>query len=159
MSEPLRIEIGGGHHPTPGYINVDPNVPGAINADMGALPYPDGSVAELISIHSLEHVHRSRVVPVLREWRRVLAPGGRIVVEVPDLVWCAVRWLETQRADHFIDCIFGQQQYPGDEHRTGFSEALLVGYARQAGFVVVAIERLASHGCESLRATLEHPYA
>ena len=35
-------------------------------------------------MHSLEHVEPSKLLATLGEWRRVLAPGGRVQVHVPN---------------------------------------------------------------------------
>ena len=82
-----RIEIGCGPFPQAGYIHVDVD-PGARHIEAFApawrLPFPDEFAEEIVAVHSLEHVHPRRLVPTLREWRRVLAPGGRAQVHVPN---------------------------------------------------------------------------
>lgn len=45
------------------------------------LPLSDRSVSALWACHCLEHVERP--IDVLREWRRVLCPGGRLGIAVP----------------------------------------------------------------------------
>lgn len=42
------------------------------------LPYADASVAMIYAAHTLESVTVERLVPVLREWRRVLRPGAPV---------------------------------------------------------------------------------
>jgi SAM-dependent methyltransferase len=82
-----KIEIGCGPFPQEGYIHVDVD-PGARHLEAFApawqLPFPDGFAEEIVAIHSLEHVHPRLLVPTLREWRRVLAPRGRVRVHVPN---------------------------------------------------------------------------
>ncbi len=84
---PLRIEIGGGHHPSPGYIHVDVD-PRSAHLEFVApawdLPFADGTVEEILAVHVLEHVPPGYVVGTLREWRRVLQPGGWVQVHVPN---------------------------------------------------------------------------
>jgi SAM-dependent methyltransferase len=84
---PLRVEIGGGPFPSPGYIHVDADRSSRHLEHIAPawhLPFADASVQELLAIHVLEHVHRTSVDRTLREWRRVLAPGGFAEVHVPD---------------------------------------------------------------------------
>jgi len=84
---PLRVEIGGGDTPTPGYVHVDANrVSRHLEylAQGWRLPFADGSVQELLAIHVLEHVHPRSVHRTLQEWRRILAPGGYAEIHVPD---------------------------------------------------------------------------
>jgi len=82
-----RLEIGGGRYARAGYIHVDVD-PGAGHLEAVApawsLPFPDSWAEEVLAIHSLEHVHPRQLLPTLSEWRRVLAPGGRIRVHVPN---------------------------------------------------------------------------
>ncbi|MCE7887427.1 MAG: class I SAM-dependent methyltransferase [Alphaproteobacteria bacterium PRO2] len=67
--------------------------------DATALKYPDNSFDRLISVYNLEHLpqpHR-----VLREWRRVLKPGGIISISIPldgGIAWRLGRYLTTRRA-------------------------------------------------------------
>ncbi len=49
-------------------------------ADMRALPVEDGALGGIVAVYSLIHIPRDEVVSVLRELRRVLRPGGRLVV-------------------------------------------------------------------------------
>jgi phosphatidylethanolamine/phosphatidyl-N-methylethanolamine N-methyltransferase len=45
------------------------------------LPFSDGSVDRLIATHVLEHVYKPH--EVLREWNRVLKPGGAMSILIP----------------------------------------------------------------------------
>jgi SAM-dependent methyltransferase len=84
---PLRVEVGGGAFPTPGYLHVDIS-PRARHLEYVApawrLPFATASVAELLAVHVLEHVHPSAVQRTLREWRRVLRPTGYVQLHVPN---------------------------------------------------------------------------
>ena len=85
--DPLRVEIGSGPHPTPGYVHVDADRRARdveYHASAASLPFDDGTVEELLAIHILEHVHASDLLLTLREWRRVLRPDGFAQIHVPD---------------------------------------------------------------------------
>jgi SAM-dependent methyltransferase len=58
-------------------------VPGAefVEADFAALPLADGSVDVVLAAHAL--LFAEDRVAVLREWRRITRPGGRISLSVP----------------------------------------------------------------------------
>jgi hypothetical protein len=82
-----KIEVGGGPFPQPGYIHVD--IDGRARhleafAPAWQLPFPADWAEEVLAIHSLEHVPPRMLLPTLREWRRVLVPGGRARIHVPN---------------------------------------------------------------------------
>lgn len=144
----LKLDIGCGYNPLPGFIGVDNFVDRAdiVKADMEHLPYEDASVDYIYSSHALEHIGKYHVVPTLSEWRRVLKPTGRIELRVPDLEWCVKQWLmHGSPADWWLDIIFGNQEHAGEYHRTGFTPKLMNDYLEQAGLKVTAFYVIDSH--------------
>lgn len=116
----------------------------------------DGAVEELRCIHALEHIPKKMVMPTLREWHRIMRPGGVLTVEVPDLDYVADHWLHhtiDPAADAWaLDIIFGNQEDEGQFHKTGFNERLLRGLLVEAGFEEPRIEKVWSHGQQSISA-------
>lgn len=87
-NEAVRIELGSGPHGEPGFIHVDALKIGNVDieADVRNLNWlADNSVDELYSAHTVEHISYTEVEEVLQEWCRVLKPGGKITVKMPDL--------------------------------------------------------------------------
>lgn len=58
------------------------------------LPYPDGSFEGVYSSHMLEHLYFDQAQAVLREFRRVLRPGGIVRLALPDATRLARDLLE-----------------------------------------------------------------
>lgn len=54
-------------------------------ADAARLPFPDGSFDRLVSHHLLEHLQDAQ--KALKEWRRVLVPGGIMAVCTPNRLY------------------------------------------------------------------------
>lgn len=82
-----RIEIGSGSRPQPGYLHVDSNRRSRHTeffAKAWDLPFVDGWADEILSVHVLEHVPPRLLAATLAEWFRVLRPGGKLRVHVPD---------------------------------------------------------------------------
>jgi len=81
------LEIGGGPHAQRGYLHVDLDR-GAHHLEWIApawqLPLPDAWATEILAIHILEHVPPPRLIPTLADWYRVLQPGARLQVHVPN---------------------------------------------------------------------------
>jgi predicted SAM-dependent methyltransferase len=112
------------------------------------MKYADNSIDEIYSSHLLEHFGKNEIIPVLREWARVLRLGGVLKMNLPNLEWCIRNWLsqpEEQRWGFNLDMIFGNQANPGEYHKTGFSRAHLECYLRRAGFDEISIADHWSH--------------
>lgn len=88
----LLVHLGCGNALLPGWLNLDcyppPQAPGVeiMTLDLRrGLPLADGSVAALFSEHFLEHLPFETVrTVILPEIRRVLEPGGRVRIGVPN---------------------------------------------------------------------------
>lgn len=84
----IRLNVGCGGRRLTGYTGVDVvKRPAAdIVAPAHAIPLSDGCAEEVLAIHVVEHVYVWEVPALLKEWHRLLAPGGRLVLEMPDLM-------------------------------------------------------------------------
>ena len=67
----------------PGFTTVDLRNGAEIKSPLDSLPFENSSVSELYCSHCLEHFSHTRTVEVLKEWHRVLKPGGKAYISVP----------------------------------------------------------------------------
>ena len=88
------------------------------------LPFDDESFDVLTAWHVIEHV--ADVAQTLAEWRRVLRPGGLLVLETPDASCLTVRLLGA-----------GYRRFWKREHVYVFNPANLTAFARSAGLEVL----------------------
>ncbi|MGE3333269.1 MAG: methyltransferase domain-containing protein [Rhodospirillaceae bacterium] len=115
--------------------------------DLTALP--GGSCAEIYASHVLEHLaYDGEVQQALREFHRVLAPGGRVRISVPDMeVLCRLFLLpnmDFQHRYHVMRSLFGGRTSPHDVHYTGMFYEYLGAMMHGAGFR--DIERVTEFG-------------
>lgn len=159
----MKLDIGSGAFPASefgageGWTTVDLYRDADVKADMGELPFDDGSIEAIVCSHALEHVSFDRVPIVLAEWFRVLQPDGSLLLLVPNLDYVAKRWLDAPTDPYTLPIIFGEQATEGDFHRTGWNAKTLERDLRMAGFDVTGIEVIWSHSQETLRATCVRP--
>jgi len=132
---------------------VDPDIVGSIVSMDGV---PGTSVDAVWSSHNLEHVYAHEVALVFSEFHRVLRPGGKVLVTMPDLQSIA-NYVTNGRLEDVayespagpitpLDMIYGhiRSVTGGNEymaHRTGFSARTLTQKLKDAGFVDVAVKR------------------
>lgn len=91
FQKPIKLNLGCGDKILDGYINVDvaheragkqPDVVCDIRSlDALSSDYAD----EVLAVHVIEHFWRWEVEDVLKEWIRVLKPGGKLILECPNL--------------------------------------------------------------------------
>ena len=151
----IKLDVGSGGKAAPylgeGWLGVDPFVETAdVKAPMWELPYPDNSVAAIFSSHALEHVAKAQVPVTLKEWYRVLQPGGVLILRIPDLEWCCKWFLEHPTTGWDMDVIFGNQQHGGEFHKTGFTLRIAMQYLLDAGFLIMKYEELKTHAQKTM---------
>lgn len=84
----MKLHLGCGKRHLPDFVHVDlaefPHID--YRHDVRRLPmFVDETVELIYACHVLEYFDRLEAVVVLREWHRILKPGGVLRVAVPDL--------------------------------------------------------------------------
>lgn len=142
----MRLNIGSGKRVLKGWLNIDRDPAAAkyaenigadfLRAEASDLPLDDECATEMRAGHILEHMPRAKGAAALKEWRRVLAPGGVAHIEVPDVDECCSALLQAEPAERprILKRLVGQNDYPGQTHRWGYNMAELVDAAQAAGF-------------------------
>jgi len=114
------------------------------------IPYPDNSIDCLHSEHALEHLGYMEARQALKEWARVLKPGGTLHLMIPDLEVCCRRFVESktkQSREWWRKTIYGAQKSQADEpdeaqrHLTGFTMDEIKEELELVGFQVNSCHR------------------
>lgn len=150
----ISINVGCGPCPLPGWVNIDndPEVESStlklglhfVRAEANNLPFANNSVYVVYSSHLLEHfvqmgakeggIHADHV---LKEFYRVLEPGGHLMVAVPDLAVCCSQVLLNRRQQKaWIHFLMGYSEKAGATHRYGYTKEFLEETLVQCGFVL-----------------------
>ncbi len=82
----LSLNLGGGHLPVEGFLNVDLCEGADITHDLREpLPFRDGEIEEIIATHVIESFYAWQFPAILSDWHRVLRKGGTITIEFTSL--------------------------------------------------------------------------
>ena len=133
----MRLNLGSGGDILPGYINCDLFDKSAdLFCDAATLPFLSGSVSEILASHILEHFTFKEAFDVLKEWKRVLKPGGKLIIETPDfLESCRAFVGENEEGrinlyGHFFACPW----IAGQTHKFLYTESQLRWTLLECGF-------------------------
>jgi hypothetical protein len=143
-ARPLKLNVGAGHLPIEGYVNVDmrelPGIDVVGRAD--DLPFELGTVDEIFSSHTVEHFPLEFLKrQLLPYWHSVLKPGGELRTVAPDLEAMIADFERGETPfDTLRSVLYGGQEYEGDTHFTGFTPASFCELLLEAGFESATVD-------------------
>jgi predicted SAM-dependent methyltransferase len=145
----LRLHIGCGADVRSGWLNIDLEPAADLRLDLRRpLPFADDSVSLIFGEHVFEHFELPDARSLLREAYRVLTPGGKLSLSVPDAEQLIREYatgdgplLRQARGDHGwhvaaatpldqLNQLFRQ----GGQHRYAWDALTFLHYLREAGF-------------------------
>jgi 2-polyprenyl-3-methyl-5-hydroxy-6-metoxy-1,4-benzoquinol methylase len=108
-------------------------------ADMNApLPFADGAFDAVVSIDGIEHLERP--FDFVRECRRVVRPGGALIVSTPNISALRSRWRWLLTGFHNKGKVPLDEQAPNPWHHVNlFSFPALRYLLHRHGFVITAV--------------------
>ena len=152
----VKLNLGCGDKILAGYVNVDVADSRAgkrpdVLCDLHALtPFEDSAADEILAVHVVEHFWRWEVADVLREWARVLKPGGLMILECPNLKSACEAFLANpelhagagQEGQRTMWVFYGDPAWrdPLMVHRWGYTPQSLAALLAEAGLVNIRQE-------------------
>ncbi len=156
---PRKLEIGSGMNPQPGYEHLDirsdlPHIDHVHDINR-PLPFREATFEEILSRSCIEHISWRKIASLLRDWRRVLKPGGKLEIWMPDFEYLCRMYLGG-RTDQHLDPeyiaiardklgtyspatwamikMFAGQDYPENFHTAVYDFDTFASVLRLAGF-------------------------
>jgi ubiquinone/menaquinone biosynthesis C-methylase UbiE len=140
----IKAHLGCWHRFIPGFVHVDlcdmPHIDHNFSIDQ--LPFfADDSVELIYCSHALEYFDREQAHAVLKEWRRVLAPGGWLRLAVPDFNALLEVYRLTGELARVLGPLYGKMGITTPEgsatlfHKTTYDERSLADLLLEVGFV------------------------
>jgi predicted SAM-dependent methyltransferase len=163
----VKINVACGKQTWPGYFCVDavrhpkasraPDLLHAFQFDgeelVNPLPLTGGCAEELHSYHFLEHVYRWEATALLAEFRRLLAPGALLVLELPNIEAAARNLLAGMDDQMAMWPLYGDPEHrdPFMCHRWGYTPATVTALLCEAGFQQIKVLPPRTHGAKTNR--------
>jgi len=102
--------------------------------------FPDSTFTDIYASHVVEHLDyaKSELLDALKEWRRVLVPGGKVYVSVPNMDVLCRLFLDRVKlnVDRFfvMRMMFGGHIDRYDYHVVGLNQDFLSEFLAKAGY-------------------------
>jgi beta-1,4-mannosyl-glycoprotein beta-1,4-N-acetylglucosaminyltransferase len=146
LRKPVKLNLGAGGQVLDGYTSVDLYDKRAqVQCDIRHLKdYSDNSVNEILNVHVIEHLSPHDVMPALAEWFRVLKPGGKLIIECPDIKKLCEGFINGDKGAryHMLNCIYGTGTLGEPSftpHLYGWYDETLSDHLGWAGFADIKV--------------------
>lgn len=150
-SYPVGLHLGCGRHRWKGWTNCD-FANADVNGDLRQLPFPDNHADAAVAIHVIEHFYQWEVEAVLTEWRRVLKPGGKLILELPSMnkVFAYIARTVMAKEPLAFHMVWnplwgGIANTPEMVHKWGYTVEMMTELLKRVGFASVAKEEARYH--------------
>lgn len=145
IQNPIKLNMGCGGVILEGYINIDKIHKNAdVLSDVFDLQVDEESVDEIAALHLLEHINPYKVPELIIMWKNMLKPGGKLVLEMPNLEAMCKEFEEAsdEKRSELTLCIYGANNCSGEgriedidtPHLWGYYPSLVVRVLGDAGF-------------------------
>jgi ubiquinone/menaquinone biosynthesis C-methylase UbiE len=146
----MKLHLGCGKRMMGGYINVDLDARKNtmyqyVQSDVSSLPFDSDTCDEILAVHVIEHIWLWELKATLQEWLRVLKPGGKVIIECPDILKAANLLIAGYNAGERLTIDSAMRAFYGDpkdreiqgRHKWGWTPQTLAYALEKSGFNTV----------------------
>lgn len=156
------LNLGSRTRSVEGFLNMDIDAHPGVDfvGDVADLSrFSAGSIPEIFASHILEHFPYPKTLDVLKEWFRVIEPGGKLYVAVPDFER-AIEIYQMRGLNEWVNrFLMGDQTYATAIHYSLFDQEKLTKLLKDAGFIdVFRVEEFAisdERDCSNLASNVD----
>jgi FkbM family methyltransferase len=131
----LKLNLGSGGVPYPGYLSVDLYDKRAhVHMDITKLDFHDNTAVEILASHVFEHLNPYHALDILKDWNRVLKPGGKLIMEMPDIEALCARFADANTGERYgiLNAVYGSVNTTGEGGPDNITAPHLFGWWRQS---------------------------
>ncbi len=136
----LKLNLASGKDYQEDYVNVDLYNSNTnlvdVQFDVRNIPYDDNTIDEIRAFQIIDHFDFFEGQQIIKEWLRVLKPGGRLWIETPDFLSSCQEFTESdsQGKINLYEHFFSTPWILGMSRKFLFTEEQLVSQLNWAGF-------------------------
>jgi len=114
--------------------------------------FPDNFATKIFHMHFIEHLDIHKGYEALKNWYRVLAPGGLLQFETPDADETFRFWLNMTHEERWKQIenlwlgyrmqIWGTQDAPGMQHKIIYDKPKMIEMLKEIGFKNIYCENI-----------------
>jgi len=127
--------LGSGGVEHPGFLSVDLYDRRAnIIMDVTQLDFPENSVSEMMAIHVFEHLNPYHCLDILKRWNKILKPGAKLIMEMPDIEALCKSFLAGNTGQRYgtLNAIYGSVNTTGEGDPSNITSPHLYGWWKQS---------------------------
>lgn len=132
----VKLHLGCGRRDFgPSWVHIDKaDFPHIKYKDVTKLPFETGTVDVIYACHLIAYFDREEIIPILKEWKRVLIPGGVLRLATPDFRAMAKMYLRENcsNLNQFLGPLYGKME--GIYHKTTYDLYSLIELLASVGF-------------------------
>lgn len=132
----VKLHLGCGKRDFgPTWVHIDKaDFPHIKYKDVTKLPFETGTVDVIYACHLIAYFDREEIIPILKEWKRVLIPGGVLRLATPDFRAMAKMYLRENcsNLNQFLGPLYGKMD--GIYHKTTYDLYSLIELLASVGF-------------------------
>lgn len=155
----VKLHLGCGKRDFgPSWVHIDKaDFPHIKYKDVTKLPFETGTVDVIYACHLIAYFDREEIIPILKEWKRVLIPGGVLRLATPDFRAMAKMYLRENcsNLNQFLGPLYGKMGgvYIDHSHKCGVDIQCVEKpiYHKTTYDLYSIIELLASVGFKDIR--------
>ena len=160
-----KLNLGSGPLSYDGYLNIDLYDERAdLKMNITKLDFDDNFADEILASHVFEHISPFKIMRTLEEWRRVLRPNGKLIMEMPNIEELCRQFINTNDKMlryRLLTSIYGtvNTRHSGDPeeitspHLFGWYPEIVYDHLAGAGFrnIVFMEEKIPGHDGPNFR--------
>jgi SAM-dependent methyltransferase len=112
--------------------------------DVRKLAYEDNSVDQILTVNFIDHIKKEEFIEAAKDWKRVLKPGGTLIIDVDDRQKQAEILTNAETNEEIewaLRLLYCDHAAPGRSHLWGYCSEYLKDILERIGFKYVWTKR------------------